>query len=460
MFASACRQAHFYRVPLAFHAAPPSGHWLNDPNALIATGTGFALLAQHRADAPDFRETGWGLLTSPDLLDWRWEGVAVAPRPAGWAYSGCAVVAGGRPELFHTVHDPLAGLQHQVRLGAGDGTFRSWRPLPTASLPPPTRNLRDPFVFRHEAGWRMLLARPCDWTDWPGEEPSYLTVLASDDRVSWREAGRIGPWHPPGIMWEVPVLIEHAGRHLLLVSTIDRRRDGAACGVMLWSGRFDGATFHPDQPYGRRVDLGPDCYALMAGCGEGWRGEPPFVGWLASWATARQDIWPGFAGGPITLPRSLAVDRHGVPTNRPGIATAAFAAGPALPPTAGLGHARLDGSDAFRLELQTDRARLVIAGNPRAGHLAIARQAALPFAWSETHAGVLEPCAARDLHLFVDGPAVELFVAPEGRGVTVALPGRGLTVALGAAGAALPIEWRAYRGSAGAARRSALGVTP
>lgn len=436
-------------MSLAFHAHPPAGQWLNDPNALIASGAGFQLLAQHRASPPEFRDTGWGLLTSSDLLSWRWSGTALHAQANAWCYSGSAVVVDGQVELFHTIHDPVSELQHQVRLGARDATLSSWRPLPAASLARPMRNVRDPFVFRHDGGWRMLLARPCDWSGWASEGASYLFVLASDDRAHWREAGRIGPWQPPGVMWEVPVLVQRGGRHLLLVSTVDRRSKGAACCVFGWSGQFDGATFRPDELAGKPVDLGPDCYALMVGAGNAWPNEPPFVAWLSSWETARAPVWPGFSGGPISLPRSVDLDANGVPTNRSWIDEGAFGAPVGSKPPAGVARAWLNGTEVFELHLLTDRARLMVIGNPAKGELLVIREAAAPFAWQRRHAKVLAPCEARALSVFIDGPATEIFVEPEGRAVSVALPGRLLDVSLQAGGVSVPLEWCQYAPPAG-----------
>lgn len=423
-------------MPLSFHAAPPAGHWLNDPNALVETPHGWRLLAQHRA--PGTAIVDWGLFSSPDLLEWTWRDVSIAASAEAYAYSGSLIRSGERLEAFHTVHDPVASLQHQVRLLAEDSSLRRWHAAPTIGLPPPRRNLRDPSVFRHGAGWRMLLAAPCDWHDWRGDPPSHLRVLASDDLATWREAGRIGPWHPPGVMWEVPVLLRAGERDLLIVSTVDRRADRAACGVRGWVGRFDGATFAPDRTEGEPIDLGPDFYALMTGVDPG----SPAIGWLASWDTARALVWPGFTGGPISLPRAITV-RDDCIEHRSFLDNIAFRSGPDRP-SAGLGVAEIDGGEPFTFAMRTDRARLLIEGDPRTGALRIRRDAADAFAWSAEHAAVLAPAPTRTIRLFIDGPAVELFIAPDARAASIVLPGRLDDVALSVNGRSAALAWSAY----------------
>jgi sucrose-6-phosphate hydrolase SacC (GH32 family) len=429
-------------VSLAFHAAPPDGDWLNDPNALIATPEGFRLLAQHRGDSPHFAVVDWGSLSSRNMLDWHWEGIAIHASPAASAYSGSLLQIGGRSEIFHTVHEHGTSLERQVRLVASDASSMRWYAEPVSGLPGARRNLRDPFVFQYEEGWRMLLAASCDWRDWRAGGASELRVFASDDLAIWREAGRIGPWHDPGVMWEVPALTRQDGRDLLFVSTVDRRGGGADCGVRAWSGRFDGATFHRDDPAGSPVDLGPDFYAMIPGSGDGWPGTPPFVGWLASWNTAREPVWPGFSGGPISLPRVVKA-RDGRVTHEPLIGAAAFRPGDQRP-IAGLATAEIAGGDPFSLTLTTGKARLLIEGDPRSGLLRLDRVAGAPFTWRAEHRGVLALAASRTVRLFVDGPAIELFLEPDGLAASVVLPGHLAGAVLEVDGRAVPLGWSSY----------------
>ena len=186
-------------MSLAFHASPPPGEWLNDPNGLVHVDGRWRLFVQHRADAPAFRATGWARLSSPDLLDWTWDGPVIAADGDDWAYSGSVMRDGAGLVATHTVHDAANGQERQVRRTSGDGGA-SWSAA--APLIGAARNSRDPFVF--DGGAAMLLARPCDWDD--VNTASHLAIWRCGDG-GWQETGRIGPWHPPGVMWEVPVVL-------------------------------------------------------------------------------------------------------------------------------------------------------------------------------------------------------------------------------------------------------------
>ena len=417
-------------MSLAFHACPPPGEWLNDPNGLIHADGAWRLFTQHRADAPAFRATGWARLSSANGLDWAWDGPVIATMPGEWAYSGSVGAGPDGLTAVHTVHHAATGLESQVIRTSTDAGL-SWsdgRMVIEAA-----RDVRDPFVC---GDGTMLLARPCGW-DIP-DAASQIGIWREGD-AGWGEVARIGPWHPPGVMWEVPVVLRTGARDLLLISTVDRRDGAADCTVFGWAGVLGPTGFDcdPDWPTGgRRIDLGPDFYAAMAAS------DGRVVAWLSSWATARDMPWPGFAGGPISLLRRLSLDgsrvRHEVD---PGV-VAAFVRRVDAVPVAGCATATIDGHAAFTLSLQ-GAATATVAGDPAAGTLAVRRSAGAPLAWAAVHDDVLAPCATRRLTLFVDGPAVELFVEPDGCAVSLALPdgGRAFEVQLTVDGASAALDW-------------------
>ena len=161
-------------MSLAFHASPPPGEWLNDPNGLVRVDGCWRLFVQHRADAPAFRATGWARLSSPDLLDWTWDGPVIAPAGDDWAYSGSVTGDGGGLVATHTVHNAATGLERQARRTSADAGA-SWSAA--VEIIAAAANCRDPFVC--DGGKAMLLARPCDWTD--ATTASHIAI--------WRLAG-------------------------------------------------------------------------------------------------------------------------------------------------------------------------------------------------------------------------------------------------------------------------------
>lgn len=372
-----------------FHAAAPPGEWINDPNALDHADGRYRLHVQHAADAPAFRRIGWGRLTSPDLLHWRWEGVAVPADAGGSAYSGS--LADGR--AFFTRHSEGAEpRQHQVAriLDAPGGDSPPFGPA--------GRNVRDPFVWRERASgdWRMLVAHPCDWNDWRDEPPSRLSLWRSPDLCTWRRTAWIGPWQPPGVLWEVPTAIDWGDRQVLIVSEVDRRDGAAACRVRYWPGRFgEGFVRDAGAPQeGWPMDLGPDFYAAISNVVEGWpTDERVAVGWASSWQTARLMRWPDRrGGGPVSLPRVVTLNGHRLRQRPIAAATVHRAWHEEL--TAGP-HDLLIAGEQAQLAVRLRPAGIAVT---RTGEPAWCWQAAHDLGWD-----------GGSVEIYLDGPLVEIF---------------------------------------------------
>lgn len=399
-------------MSFGFHASPPSGEWMNDPNGLAFQDGRYRLWAQHSDAAPDFRKIGWGSWSSSDLLHWRWDGVAMPYHDGFSIYSGSvSATETGQIDAWFTRHHHSSNWQTQHHAAVLDWTLCGER------LPPEGRNCRDPFVFFSAAtrDWVMLLAEPCDWTDWANEAASRLAVWRSADRRSWLKQGTIGPWHPPGVMWEVPVLIEFGEVEALIVSLVDRRGGATHCSVRYWLGKFDGAEFRrePDfPPDGMPLDDGPDFYAAIPNLAFGWPDkERVIVGWASSWATARSMTGPGaVCGGPASLPRTITY-RNGRLHQRP------VEAAPALKPVVKAWH---PGTTTVIKVIGTD-ARLTIEIAPD-GHVSASRDAAASeLSWQRATARCLTQ--PTDIVVFNDCGLTETFFTTEGVVLTAFVPG-------------------------------------
>lgn len=404
---------------LRFHACPPSGEWFNDPNGLVKTGDHWTLLVQHRSDSPAFQRAGWARLTSPDLLQWSYQGLSIAPGRHSDAWSGLLVAHRRELEAWYTLHQ--GGLQQQVRrISLDNGTGWSFA-IPVAG--PARRDWRDPFLFQPTANgpWFMLIAASCPWDDNVAIR-STIEIHRSDDGCqSWKLVGQIGPWSDPGILWEVPQMLREPGscdRWSLLISTVDRRQGRAGCSVLRWRGRWIGDGFAPDGDPAdsfEQLDYGPDFYAAVGetptGNAASW---PLIIGWASSWQIARRFPWPDFAGGPMSLPRILT--QRG---SRPIDVGATIASVPKdRPPFSGFGHIGPT-EDMVQISIRGLNAEIGIAISEE-GSVQAQRLGPEYLQWSgSASAKSVEP---RQLSLFVDGPLIELYISPDDRFLTFVLP--------------------------------------
>lgn len=394
-----------------FHAAPPAGHWINDPNALIFAGGRHRLFVQHRADAPAFVATGWARLSSDDLLSWEWDGEVLPPNREGFAYSGSITErSDGVLEAWHTRHRPDDDPRERQFVAQSTDAGRNWTeiggPLGTSGT-----NARDPFVFESDGVRHMLLARPCDWNDPSGI--SNLEMRSEQSIGFWGAAAALSLDIPQGLICEVPNLVAFGDCWALIASFVDRRDGGARSHVGYWTGRLESGRFQPDRSDPRRLDYGPDFYAAIVNVPNAGFSDRLMLGWASSWATARSlELAGGGRGGAISMPRAIAL-ADGKLGLRPWHGARMHAR-----------HLRWEAGG--KLVVQSDVAVLEIDLKP--GHLAALRHGPTPWGWS----AAWDDCRiANAAVFFFDNGLFELFA--DGVATTVMLPG-----------VQFSIEWREY----------------
>ena len=254
----------------ALHGRPAHG-WLNDPNGCAHVNGRYHLFFQHNPHAPEHDRISWGHASSPDLVSWRPEPLALVPRAgepdSHGCWSGCLVVDAGVPTAVYSGASTSGGLA-QVLLARGDRELRSWQQggRPVAPLPADLRitDVRDPFVVPVDGhryavqgagaigGPPQVLVYDCaDLTSWIPLGP----LLSGDDPVAAGIAA--------ADIWECPNLVPVDGRWVLVVSLWRHRPDGGSplAGVRYLIGDLvvgaAGPRFTPES--GGLLDLG-DCF--------------------------------------------------------------------------------------------------------------------------------------------------------------------------------------------------------
>ena len=158
----------------AYHFTP-AAHWMNDPNGMVYYQGTYHLFFQYYPGGMVWGPMHWGHATSPDMLSWKEQPIALYPDSLGYIFSGSAVIdknntAGfGKDALvaIFTHHDPKgekAGtdkFQTQslaYSLDAGK-TWKKYAQNPVLKNPG-IKDFRDPKVSWNEVAkkWIMTLA--------------------------------------------------------------------------------------------------------------------------------------------------------------------------------------------------------------------------------------------------------------------------------------------------------------
>lgn len=278
------------RFRLGHHLMPPVG-WLNDPNGLCWFQGKYHVFFQY---APFDVEGGlkfWGHYTSEDLIDWKYEGVALYPDSSydcHGVYSGSALVDDDKMHLFFTGNIKIDGDYDYIHEGRETSTIYvesedglcfgnkeeviSFEEYPEEF----TCHIRDPKVWKEDDAYFMVLGGRLK-----GDKGAVL-LYRSKDKKRWEFIRTITTEETFGYMWECPDYFEMDGQKILSVSPQGLTREEYRFQNVYQSGYFlmreDGSVNAKDF---REWDMGFDFYAPQTftdGNGRriliGWMGMP------------------------------------------------------------------------------------------------------------------------------------------------------------------------------------------
>ena len=298
----------------------PAHNWMNDPNGPIFWRGRYHMFHQYNPQSAVWGNMNWAHATSPDMIHWQHEPLAISPTPGGpdrdGVFSGSAVLDNGKPTMIYTaVAPPASEAEATLRDGvhtwretqclavAQDDNLRTWKKLPEPVIATPPAGLavtgfRDPCVWREGSSWMLtlgagvhgkggmvLLYTSSDLRHWTYLHP--LVEGASTDAKS------INPVDT-GDMWECPDFFPLGGKHVLLISTQ---------GKVLWKvGTYANQRFTPEKEgvvdwgayYAAKTMLDRDSNCIL------W-------GWITETRPDADLLAAGWAGA-MSLPRVLSLN--------------------------------------------------------------------------------------------------------------------------------------------------------
>lgn len=208
----------------AFHFSAAEG-WINDPLGVTWKDGQYHLFYQYVPGRTTWASScHWGHSTSPDMIAWTEQGIAVAPGDGDdGVWSGSIVTdTDGAATMFYTsVTEPDIGIGTVRTATPDDDSWSSWTKGGKLMTAPDLGVVayRDPFVFRDGGQWRMFVGA--------GLEGGTAAAVSysSPDLAQWTLDGiaaqRSGTETAPvwtGTMWECPQLFEIDGSHVLVTS--------------------------------------------------------------------------------------------------------------------------------------------------------------------------------------------------------------------------------------------------
>jgi beta-fructofuranosidase len=296
-----------------FHLLPRA-NWMNDPCAPRFHRGQYHMFFQYNPNAAVWGDMHWNHATSPDLIHWKHEPLALAPTPGSYDAFGCftgSVLPGmAVPTILYTGVTKSSpetirgeGLREvQCMATSTDPDLLVWKKLDKPVIPSPPTGLsvtgfRDPCPWKdgdvwylgigsgfNKVGGAVLLYRSSDGHNW-----EYLHPLAQG---KWNGGTMSNPVDT-GEMWECPDFFPLGGKHVLLYS-VERK--------VFWEvGVFDMSDLKFHSETKGMLDHGY-YYAMKSMVDE--KGRRILWGWVEESRTAEQCLAAGWAGA-MALPRVL-----------------------------------------------------------------------------------------------------------------------------------------------------------
>lgn len=305
-----------------FHLLPAQ-NWMNDPNAPIFFRGRYHMFYQYNPKAAVWGDMHWAHATSPDMIHWNHEPIALSPTPDGpdrdGVFSGSAVLDNDRPTVIYTgVQPPRTDSEATLRDGvhvwretqclavASDQELRQWKklPQPVIAAPPPGQEVtgfRDPCVWREGDSWMLILGSGFR------NKGGAILLYSSPDLRTWTYLHPLVEGVPSGKhmtnpvdtgdMWECPDFFPLGNKHVLLISTIGKVR---------WKvGTYSSQRFTPEKE--GVVDWG-SYYAAKTMLDR--NGNRILWGWIPE-TRPEADLVTAAWAGVMSLPRVMSLNARG-----------------------------------------------------------------------------------------------------------------------------------------------------
>ncbi len=319
--AALCRKLASDPLRPQYHLLP-AHNWMNDPNGPIFYRGRYHMFYQYNPQAAVWGNMNWAHATSPDMIHWQHEAIALSPTPGGpdqdGVFSGSAVLDHGKPTVIYTgVQPPHSDTEATLRDGAHtwretqclavaqDDDLRTWKKLPQPIISTPPEGLevtgfRDPCLWREGDRWMLILGSGIR------NKGGTILLYSSPDLHNWTylhplvEGASSGKQAANPVdtadMWECPDFFPVGSKHVLLISTR---------GKVHWKvGTYARQRFTPEKD--GVVDWG-SYYAAKTVVDR--NGNRILWGWIPETRPDADLIAAGWAGA-MSLPRVLSLNRE------------------------------------------------------------------------------------------------------------------------------------------------------
>lgn len=231
----------------------PNTSWANEAYGFMYYDDTYHLFFQKNPNGPDLYYMHWGHLTSPDLVNWKEEKVAIAPDKYpgydDWGnWSGTSILDyDNTPVLIHTgvnLSRAAIGISYPK-----DDDLVGWEKfhgnpvIPEA--PAGLMDFRDPYLWKADGTYYMIVG-----SGKANKAGGAMPLWSSVDMKNWTYKGRLHERFDPnttGFFWEMPAFIKmkEPNIYAFVVNALIPEGSGHIARGLYWIGTWENEIFSP-----------------------------------------------------------------------------------------------------------------------------------------------------------------------------------------------------------------------
>lgn len=234
-----------------FHAIPPA-NWMNEPHGLIFHDGLYHIFYQKNGNGPYWGRLNWGHQTSPDLVTWNEQPVVLSPDPAAYDREGCwsgvSTTQNGKAWIMYTGVDGGTAQMCLAEANADLSAYQKYAGNPVVANPPApytSNDFRDPFIWQENGFYYMVIGSGLGGN---GNSGGAALLYKSGNLTNWQYIDVLHKGYPltdnSGIFWEVPMLLRFGNKRVLTAQPVPE--PGKPARILYWTGKFENETFTPD----------------------------------------------------------------------------------------------------------------------------------------------------------------------------------------------------------------------
>eukprot|EP01080_Neovahlkampfia_damariscottae_P004817 gene4817-8403_t len=298
----------------------PEKNWMNDPNAPIYYRNNYHFFYQHNPNETFWGKISWGHVYSSDLIHWKRLPIAISPTDHSYdsygIWSGMGVIEEGEFIAFYTgvtqINETFPFKEVQCIASSKDPLllkFKKYETNPILSNKPIGNELsfRDPFIFKENKKWKMLLSS--GYNDTGGNVIIYESDILKSN--NWKYKGKliddeytIKYKNITGTIWECPILISFENHHQsVLFLSADKTEPHQSQWYSL--GILKNKKFIPERM--RLMDSG---YLYAVNSFKHSNGNDLLIGWIKESRSRDDQIKDGWSGS-LSLPSNFKISNDG-----------------------------------------------------------------------------------------------------------------------------------------------------